>query len=72
MTALKTITRKEFVRKFRALGFEGPKKSGAYLFMRRGAIYLRLPEAEILQVSIGLQQALLKQLEIDLPVWERA
>ena len=69
---MKAISRKEFVRKFRALGFEAPKRAGAHLFMRRGSIYIRIPEVEKLEISGGLQWALLRQLEIDMPVWEMA
>ena len=70
VTQIKAISRNEFIRKFRVLGFESPKRMGAHLFMRRGDIYIRIPES--LMVPAELQQALLRQLEIDRPVWEMA
>ena len=69
---MKVISRKELIRKLRELGFEGPKKTGAHLFMHKGSMYMRMPGTEQPEISVGLQQALLHQLEIDIPVWELA
>lgn len=42
------------------------------MFMHRGSMYIRVPGGESPKVSADLQEALLRQLEIDLPVWELA
>lgn len=69
---IKAIPRRDLIRKLRALGFESPRRAGAHLFMRRGGMYIRVPGPEDPQVSVELQRALLRQLEIDMPVWEMA
>lgn len=69
---MSSITRMEFIRKFRALGFDGPKRTGSHLFMHRGSMYVRAPGVDSPLVSPGVQRALLRQLEIDEVVWEMA
>lgn len=69
---MKSIPRKELIRKFQMLGFEGPRRTGAHMFMRRGGIYVRIPGSENVKISAEIQRALLRQLEIDSLVWQMA
>lgn len=69
---MKAISRKELISKLRALGFEGPMRTGDHYFMHRGSIFMRIPGNEKPEVSAELQQALLSQLEIETPVWKLA
>jgi len=69
---MKAISRKDLIRKLRALGFEGPIRTGDHYFMHRGSIFVRIPGNEKPEVSADLQLALLSQLEIETTVWKLA
>jgi hypothetical protein len=40
---VRAITRRELIRRFRTLGFEGPISGGRHQFMKKGALKVRIP-----------------------------
>lgn len=68
---LKALSRRELIRKLRALGFEGPLSGTKHQFMKRGALKLRIPNPHQSDVPVALLKRLLRQAEIDEVDWER-
>ena len=66
------VSRRELLRKFRALGFEGPFSGGKHQFVRKGSLKVRVPNPHGGDISVGLVTALLKQADINAEEWERA
>ena len=66
----KTITRKEIIRKFRALGFEGPYSGGKHQFMKKGSLKVRIPNPHgTNEIHISLLKEILRQAQIDENEW---
>ncbi|MBW1732094.1 MAG: type II toxin-antitoxin system HicA family toxin [Deltaproteobacteria bacterium] len=56
------ISRRELVKKFKDLGFEGPYSGGRHQFMVKGALKVRIPNPHKLQdISDSLLQEILRQ-----------
>jgi predicted RNA binding protein YcfA (HicA-like mRNA interferase family) len=66
------ISRRELIRKFRALGFEGPISGGRHSFMQRGKLKVHIPGEHGADVSIALQREILRQAGITFDAWEKA
>ncbi len=66
---LKPIARRELIRKFRALGFDGPYSGGKHAFMRRGALTVRIPNPHGANIGVPLLREILRQAEISLSEW---
>ena len=69
---MRPISRRELIRRFRALGFEGPISGGRHGFMQRGQLKVRIPGEHGADVSIGLQREILRQAGITAEEWEKA
>ena len=68
-----TISRKEIVRKFRALGYAGPFSGGKHQFMVKGRQKLRIPNPHGSgDVHISLIREILRQAGISVDEWEKA
>ena len=68
-----TISRKEIVRKFRALGYAGPFSGGKHQFMVKGRQKLRIPNSHGSgDVHISLIREILRQAGISVDEWEKA
>jgi hypothetical protein len=70
---VRPISRRELVRKFRSLGFEGPISGGRHQFMKKGALKVRIPnphKSGVLDVS--LVKEILGQAGIPADTWESA
>jgi len=66
------ISRKELVRKFRAMGYEGPFSGGKHQFMKKGTKKIRIPNPHGSgDIHIGLLKEILRQAEIDIDKWEK-
>lgn len=66
----KNITRKEIIRKFRALGFEGPYSGGKHQFMKKGSLKVRIPNPHgTNEIHISLLKEILRQAQIDENEW---
>jgi len=67
-----TISRKEIVRKFRALGYTGPFSGGKHQFMVKGRQKLRIPNPHGSgDVHISLFREILRQAGISVDEWEK-
>ncbi|MEW6447274.1 MAG: type II toxin-antitoxin system HicA family toxin [Bacillota bacterium] len=67
---MKPVSRQEFIRRLRRLGFEGPFSGGKHSFMRRGALKLRIPNPHQGDISPGLLKEILRQAGITKEEWE--
>lgn len=72
MAPLKPLSRRELVRKFLALGFQGPFSGGKHQFMKRGSLKCRIPNPHAGDISVELLRRILRQAEIPEHEWERA
>lgn len=68
---MKPISRRELIRKLRALGFAGPLSGGRHSFMKRGRLKLRIPNPHHKDISVNLLKRLLRQANITEEEWER-
>ncbi|MCI0559850.1 MAG: type II toxin-antitoxin system HicA family toxin [Nitrososphaera sp.] len=66
-----SISRKELVRKFRALGFTGPFSGGKHQFMVKGRHKIRIPNPHSgKDISVGLVKEILRQANIGEADWD--
>lgn len=69
---MKAIQRRELIRKFRSLGFEGPISGGRHAFMKKGSLKIHIPGEHRRDISVALQREILRQAGIDQRDWEQA
>lgn len=68
-----TISRKELIRKFRALGFEGPLSGGKHQFMKKGSLKIRIPNPhDSCDIHISLVKEIIRQAGITEEEWKNA
>jgi len=66
------ISRKELIRKFRALGYSGPFSGGKHQFMIKGRQKIRIPNPQAKDISVSLLKEILRQAEISSQEWNNA
>jgi len=66
------ISRRELIRKFRALGFDGPHSGGRHQYMINGALKVRIPNPHAGNIDGSLVREILRQSGISVKDWERA
>lgn len=65
------ISRKELIRKFRALGYTGPYSGGKHQFMIKGELKIRIPNPhKNKDISVGLVKEILRQAGISNDEWD--
>ena len=69
---LKPISRKELIRKFKALGYSGPFSGGRHQFMIRETHKIRIPNPHIGDIDRSLIKEILHQAGISSEEWEEA
>jgi len=68
-----TIARRELVRKFKNLGYEGPFAGGRHQFMIKGAKKIRIPNPHGSgDIHISLVKEILRQAGISGSEWDKA
>jgi predicted RNA binding protein YcfA (HicA-like mRNA interferase family) len=68
-----TISRRELIRKFRALGYTGPFAGGKHQFMKKGSQKIRIPNPHgSKDISGSLVKEILRQAEISNDEWDSA
>lgn len=72
MPAFGPVSRTDFLKALRRLGFERPYSGGKHQFMVLGAIRLRVPNPHEGDISRDLLARLLKQAGISRDTWEQA
>ena len=69
----RTLSRRELIRRFRALGYTGPFSGGRHQFMVRGEKKIRIPNPHGSgNVHISLVKEILRQAGISETGWEEA
>ena len=66
------VSRREFIRRLRWMGFEGPFVGGRHEFMLRGTHRLILPNPHRSDIGVSLLQRLLKQARVTPEEWEQS
>ncbi len=66
------ISRKELIRKFRALGYTGPFSGGRHQFMVKGRQKIRIPNPHMSDIGVGLLREILRQAGISSDDWDRS
>ena len=66
------ISRKELIRKFRALGYTGPFSGGKHQFMVKGRQKIRILNPHMNDVGVGLLREILRQAGISFSDWDEA
>jgi predicted RNA binding protein YcfA (HicA-like mRNA interferase family) len=67
-----SISRRELIRRLRALGFDGAYSGGRHQFMIRGRQKLRIPNPHHQEIDMSLVNELLRQAGISRDEWEEA
>jgi len=68
-----SVSRRELIRRFRALGFAGPISGGRHQFMKRGALKVRIPNPHKGGTIDGsLVKEVLRQAGIGTAEWDSA
>ncbi len=69
MPSLNPVSRRELVRKMKALDFEGPFPGGKHQWMRRGGLRVTIPNPHSGEIDPGLIRRILRQAGITLDEW---
>lgn len=69
---MKPISRRELIRKFHSLGFEGPISGGRHAFMKKGSLKVHIPGEHRRDISVALQREIIHQAGVGVKDWERA
>jgi len=64
------LSRKELIRKFKALGYSGPFSGGKHQFMIKGSQKIRIPNPHAGDISANLVKEILRQANISSQEWE--
>jgi predicted RNA binding protein YcfA (HicA-like mRNA interferase family) len=65
----KAISWRKLVKKFHALGFDGPYSGGRHLFMVRGVLKVHIPNPHREDISSYLLAEILRQANISTQEW---
>lgn len=68
----KPVPRRELIRRFRKLGFEGPIAGAKHSFMKKGDLKVRIPNPHGSDIGNPLLNEVLKQAGISAEAWEKA
>jgi len=64
------LSRKDLIRKFRALGYSGPFSGGKHQFMIKGSQKIRIPNPHMSNITISLVKEILRQAGISAQEWD--
>ncbi|PIU31080.1 MAG: hypothetical protein COT06_10075 [Syntrophobacteraceae bacterium CG07_land_8_20_14_0_80_61_8] len=70
MTTLKPVSRRELLKRLKALGFEGPYSGGNHEFMVRGMRRVILPNPHRHDIGTDLLSRILRQAGMSRAEWE--
>lgn len=71
MPRLSPVSRRELVRKLKALGFEGPYPGGKHQWMRKGSLRITVPNPHAGAIDPGLIRRILQQAGISVEEWNK-
>jgi predicted RNA binding protein YcfA (HicA-like mRNA interferase family) len=73
MAALTPCSRSDFIKKLRALGYDGPYKGGSHHFMtKHGAATVTVPNPHGSYIDVSLLRRILRDAKIDRDDWIKA
>lgn len=64
------ISRKELIRKLKALGYDGPFSGGKHQFMIKGKQKIRIPNPHLSDIGVSLLKEILRQAGISSQEWD--
>lgn len=64
------LSRQEFIKKLRKVGFEGPYSGGRHSFMKKGKLKLRVPNPHQGDIDGALINEIIRQAGISKEQWE--
>ena len=64
------LSRKDLIRKFRALGYSGPLSGGKHQFIIKGSQKIRIPNPHVGDISSSLVKEILHQARISPQEWD--
>ena len=67
---LSGISRRDLIKKFKSLDFEGPLTGGKHQFMTKGNLKVRIPNPHQSDISVGLVKQILRQANISDAGWD--
>ena len=68
----RSVSRKELVRRFRALGYTGPFSGGRHQFMMKGSQKIRIPNLHGRgEIGVSLLNEILRQGNIEEEEWDK-
>ena len=65
------LSRKELIRKFKALGYSGPFSGRKHQFMIKGTQKIRIPNPHISDIGASLIKEILRQAGISTQDWDK-
>ena len=68
---MKSISRTNFIKRLKKLGFEGPYSGGKHQFMIKENLRLTIPNSHKGDIGIDLLSRILKQAEISNEEWQK-
>jgi predicted RNA binding protein YcfA (HicA-like mRNA interferase family) len=69
---MSSISRKDFIRKLKIFGFNGPYSGGKHQFMIKDSLKLRIPNPHgAKDISISLLKEILRQANISFDEWAK-
>ena len=72
MSKLQPVKWKDFVRKLKKLGFEGPFTGGRHPYMIKGDIVLTIPNPHKQEIGVDLLVRILQQAQLSRNDWQNA
>jgi predicted RNA binding protein YcfA (HicA-like mRNA interferase family) len=72
MPKLSPVSWQDFVRRMRALGFEGPFAGGKHPYMVRGNLVLTIPNPHRREIGVALLSRILREASISHQEWNQA
>ena len=69
MSQWRRCKRRDFIRRLRKLGFEGPYSGGKHLYMLKGNLRLTIPNPHKQKVGVDLLTRILRQAGIKREEW---
>lgn len=70
MPKITSIKRKDLIKNFRKLGFDGPFSGGNHDYLKKDNLKIRIPNPHQGDISKGLLLRILKQAGIEKDTWE--
>jgi predicted RNA binding protein YcfA (HicA-like mRNA interferase family) len=69
---IRPTSRRELIRKFRGLGFDGPYAGSRHQFMIKGQLKVRIPNPHQSDIGEGLLKEILRQAKVSVDKWMKA